>query len=64
MPRIGVPLRATAGLGPAPRTVDIGFVAEGLCQGGLFDGWVADCPLHYISPKAPAKRDVRSSIGN
>ena len=27
------------------------FFIEYLKQGGLFDGWVADCPLHYTSPK-------------
>jgi hypothetical protein len=34
------------------------FFIEYLKQGCLFDGWVADCPLHYTSPNAPAKRDV------
>ena len=28
------------------------FFIEYLKQGGLFDGWVADCPLHYTSPNA------------
>jgi hypothetical protein len=28
----------------------------------LFDGWVADCPLHYTSPNAPAKRDVLGTV--
>src|SRR5215467_4643819 len=32
------------------------FFIEYLKQGSLFDGWVADCPLHYTSPNAPAKR--------
>ena len=26
---------------------------EYLKQGGLFDGWVADCPLLFTSPNAP-----------
>src|ERR1700693_4828623 len=34
------------------------FFIEYLKQGGLSDGWVADCPLHYTSPNAPDKRDV------
>ncbi len=33
------------------------FIAY-LKQGGLFDGWVADCPLRHTSPNAPHKRDV------
>src|ERR1700739_4403570 len=38
------------------------FFIEYLKQGGLFDGWVADCPLHYTSPKAPNKRDVLGTV--
>src|ERR1700741_5190716 len=34
------------------------FFIEFVKQGGLFDGLVADCPLHYTSPNAPSKRDV------
>jgi len=34
------------------------FFIEFVKQGGLFDGLVADCPLHYTSPNAPRKRDV------
>src|ERR1700758_3526507 len=34
------------------------FFIEYLKQGGLFDGWVADCPLSFTSPNAPRKRDV------
>ena len=34
------------------------FFIEFVKQGGLFDGFVADCPLHYTSPNAPGKRDV------
>jgi len=34
------------------------FFIEFIKQGGLFDGLVADCPLHYASPNAPRKRDV------
>src|SRR3954454_6539977 len=31
-------------------------------QGGLFDGWVADCPLSFTSPNAPRKRDVLGTL--
>ena len=34
------------------------FFIEFLKQAGLFDSWVAGCPLHYTSPNAPSKRDV------
>jgi hypothetical protein len=35
---------------------------EYLKQGGLFDGWVADCPLSFTSPNAPRKRDVLGTL--
>jgi hypothetical protein len=38
------------------------FFIEYLKQGGLFDGWVADCPLYYTSPNAPTKRDVLGTV--
>jgi Transposase DDE domain group 1 len=38
------------------------FFIEFLKQGGLFDGFVADCPLHYTSPNAPKKRDVLGTV--
>src|SRR6266851_6973734 len=38
------------------------FFIEYLKQGGLFDGVVADCPLHYTSPNAPRKRDVLGTV--
>ena len=38
------------------------FFIEYLKHGGLFDGFVADCPLHYTSPNAPAKRDVLGTV--
>jgi hypothetical protein len=38
------------------------FFIEFLKQGGLFDGWVADCPLHYASPNAPTKRDLLGTV--
>ena len=38
------------------------FFIEYLKQGGLFDGWVADCPLHHTSPNAPNKRDGLGTV--
>lgn len=36
----------------------LAFFAEFLEVGGLFEHWVAQCPLHYSSPNAPKVRDV------
>jgi DDE family transposase len=38
------------------------FFIEYLKQGGLFVGWVADCPLSFASPNAPRKRDVLGTL--
>src|SRR5437773_9053596 len=38
------------------------FFIEYLKQGGLFDGWVADCPLSLTSPNAPGKRDLLGTV--
>lgn len=38
------------------------FFIEYLKQGGLFDSWVADCPLRFTSPNAPTKRDVLGTV--
>jgi hypothetical protein len=38
------------------------FFVEFLKEGGLFDGWVADCPLALTSPNAPAKRDILGTV--
>ena len=38
------------------------FFIEYLKQGGLFEGWVADCPLLFTSPNAPRKRDVLGTL--
>src|ERR1700751_1810576 len=43
---------------PASPLGQLPFFIEYLKQGGLFDGWVADCPLVFTSPNAPRKRDV------
>ena len=34
------------------------FFIDYLKQGGLFDAWVADCPLGLRSPNTPRKRDL------
>jgi len=34
------------------------FFIDFLKTAGLFDAFVADCPLQYASPNAPKKRDV------
>src|SRR5262245_53123229 len=38
------------------------FFIEYLKQGGLFDGWVAGCPLSLTSPNAPSKRDILGTV--
>jgi hypothetical protein len=38
------------------------FFIEYLRLGGLFDPWVADCPLAYTSPHAPKVRDVLGTV--
>ena len=38
------------------------FFIEFLKASGLFDQWVEDCPLHYTSGNAPAKRDVLGTL--
>ncbi len=38
------------------------FFIEFLKQGGLFDGWVAGCPLSLTSPNAPTKRDILGTV--
>src|SRR5881227_2764368 len=38
------------------------FFIEYLKQGGLFDAWVADCPLSLTSPNAPSKRDLLGTV--
>jgi hypothetical protein len=39
------------------------FFIDYLKQAGLFDAWVADCPLSFTSPNAPQKRDLPSTFG-
>lgn len=38
------------------------FFIDYLKQSGLFDAWVADCPLHLTSPNAPGKRDLLGTL--
>lgn len=38
------------------------FFIEFLKISGLFDQWVADCPLHYTSGNAPEKRNVLGTL--
>ena len=38
------------------------FFIEFLKQGGVFDGWVVNCPLFLTSPNAPKRRDVLGTV--
>ena len=38
------------------------FFVEYLKTAGLFDAWVADCPLNYRSPNSPPRRDVLGTV--
>ena len=38
------------------------FFIQFLKVSGLFDAYVADCPLSYRSPNAPSKRDVLGTV--
>jgi hypothetical protein len=38
------------------------FFIDYLKQAGLFDAWVADCPLSFSSPNAPSTRDVLGTV--
>ena len=40
----------------------LAFFIEYLKQSGLFDGWVAGCPLRLTSPNAPGKREVLGTV--
>src|SRR6202453_625214 len=40
----------------------LAFFIDYLKQAGLFDAWVADCPLSLISPNAPKKRDLLGTV--
>src|SRR5215472_7832626 len=47
---------------PVTTMGQLAFFIDYLKQGGLFDGWVAGCPLRLTSPNAPAKRDVLGTV--
>src|SRR6201998_4061271 len=38
------------------------FFSAYLKQAGLFDAWVADCPLSLTSPNTPRKRDLLGTV--
>src|SRR5246127_373085 len=57
--RVHVEWDATAPVTPFGQ---LPFFIEYLRQGGLFDGWVADCPLSLTSPNAPRKRDLLGTV--
>jgi hypothetical protein len=61
--RVHVEWDATAPVTPFGQ---LPFFIEYLKQGGLFDGWVADCPLSLTSPNAPRKRSAwhRAAVGS
>jgi hypothetical protein len=40
----------------------LAFFIDYLKQAGLFDAWVADCPLSLTSPNAPTKRDLLGTV--
>jgi hypothetical protein len=50
------PEAAVSSLGLMP------FFIEFLKASGLFDNWVADCPLRYTSGNAPVKRNVLGTL--
>lgn len=47
---------------PATPNGQLVFFAEFLACAGVFDRWVADCPLEYRSNNAPGKRDVLGTL--
>src|SRR5260370_33648300 len=57
--RVHVERDATA---PATPFGQLPFFIEYLKQGGVFDGWVADCHLSLSSPNAPRKRDLLGTV--
>src|SRR4030081_2547580 len=57
--RVHVEWDATAPVTPFGQ---LPFFIEYLKQGGLFDGWVADCPLSLSSPNASRKRDLLGNV--
>ena len=50
------PAANVTGFGPAA------YFIEFLKTNGLWERWVADCPLHYTSPNAPPKQDILGTV--
>ena len=40
----------------------LAFFIDFLKTGGIYEPWVADCPLHYTNPNAPDKHDVFGTV--
>ncbi len=57
--RVHVEWDATAPVTPFGQ---LPFFIDYLKQAGLFDAWVADCPLSFTSPNAPGKRDLLGTV--
>jgi len=57
--RVHVEWDATAPIRPFGQ---LPFFIDYLKQAGLFDAWVADCPLHLSSPNALSNRDVLGTL--
>jgi hypothetical protein len=57
--RVHVEWDATAPVTPFGQ---LPFFIDYLKQAGLFDAWVADCPLSLISPNAPTKRELLGTV--
>src|ERR1700761_296971 len=57
--RIHIEWDATAPVTPFGQ---LPFFIDYLKQAGLFDAWVADCPLSLSSPNAPSKRDLLGTV--
>jgi hypothetical protein len=57
--RVHVEWDATAPVTPFGQ---LPFFIDYLKQAGLFDAWVADCPLSLTSPNAPRKRDLLGTV--
>jgi|SRR5665213_1848029 len=57
--RVHVEWDATAPVTPFGQ---LPFFIDHLKQAGLFDAWVADCPLWLTSPNAPRKRDLLGTV--
>src|ERR1700759_4846451 len=57
--RIHIEWDATAPVTPFGQ---LPFFIDYLKQAGLFDAWVADCPLFLTSPNAPKKRDLLGTV--